>query len=281
MTPSGPSRPWAGPWLAPALALGLAGLALPLLRTALLAWEAPWDRVLHDARLLQSATFTAAFALVSVALEAALGLALGLALARPLPWGGLWRACLLLPWALPAVVSTRLWAWLFNYQFGLANLALRGLGLDPVNWFAAPLSAWAALLLVEIWKTTPLLALLLLAGRRQISHSVYEAAALDGASSWRSFVSITLPLLRPVLLVALLFRLVDALRLFDAVWVLTGGGPARATESLTFYTYALFFREGDAAYGSLVSLLYGLALLLAAAWVSRLGRFERDLKEAA
>jgi multiple sugar transport system permease protein len=275
------ARSWAWPWLAPALALCVLGLGLPLLRTAFLALDAPWARLWSDARLLHSAAFTLGFALVSVALETALALALALALARPLPWSGLWKACLLLPWALPAVVSTRLWAWLFNYQFGLANLGAQGLGLDAINWFAGPLTAWIALLVVEIWKTTPLLALLLLAGRQQISDNVYEAAALDGAGPWRSFSAITLPLLRPILVVALLFRIVDALRLFDAVWVLTGGGPARSTESLTFYTYALFFREGDAAYGSLVSLLYGLSLLLAAVWVSRLGRFERDLKEAA
>jgi multiple sugar transport system permease protein len=181
---------------------------------------------------------------------------------------------------MPAEVSTRLWAWLFNYQFGLFNLLFARAGIAPVNWFAAPLSAWAALTLLELWKTTPLLALLLLAGRQQIHDSVYEAASIDGAGPWRSFRSLTLPLLRPLLLVAVLFRLVDALRVFDAVWVLTGGGPARATESLTYYTYALFFREGDQAYGSLVSLAYGLALLLAAVGVAKAGRFETDLKEA-
>lgn len=272
---------WAWPWLAPALLLCLAGLALPLLRTAGLAWDAPWSRLPHDARLWHSVAFTVSFALVSVAVETALGLALALAMARPLPLGGLWKACLLLPWALPAVVGTRLWAWLFNYQFGLINLGLQALGLQAVNWFAAAPTAWLALLLVEVWKTTPLLALLLLAGRQQIAEPVYEAAALDGAGPWRAFRAITLPLLRPVLVVALLFRVVDALRLFDSVWVLSSGGPGRATESLTYYTYALYFREGHVAYGSLVSLLYGVALLFAAVWVSRLGRFESDLKEAA
>lgn len=280
MTVARPQR-WAWAWLAPAIALALLGLGVPLARTAALAADASWARLAGDARFWQSAAFTLGFAGASVALEAGLALALACALARPLPWAGLWKASLLLPWALPAVVGTRLWAWLFNYQFGLFNLLFERLGWAPLNWFAAPLSAWAALLALELWKTTPLLALLLLAGRQQIGAPVYEAAALDGAGPWRSFRHLTLPLLRPVLLVAVLFRLVDALRVFDAVWVLTGGGPGRSTESLTYYVYALYFREGDAAYASLVSLLYGAALLAAAAWVARAGRFEADLKEAA
>lgn len=275
-------RGWALAWLAPALALVAAGLLWPSFETLRLALGEPGGaaRLAADPRLLNSLAFTLSFAVFSVGLELGLGLLLALALARPLPLAWLWRSCLLLPWALPSVVSSRLFAWLFHYQLGFVNQALEqaGLGLR-VNWFAEAWSAWAALLAMELWKTTPLVALILLAGRQQVPGQVYEAAALDGAGSWSAFRHVTFPLIRPFLVVAGLFRLVDALRVFDSVWALTGGGPGQATESVSFYAHALHFRSFEPGYASWVSLGL-LALVLAAAWaVARAGRFERDLRE--
>jgi multiple sugar transport system permease protein len=256
----------------------LAWLAWPLALTVQDALGAPQASAPSLARAFR---FTLGFALLSVSLELVFGLAVGLALARPLRFSWLWRACLLLPWAVPTVVSAKAWAWMFNYQLGLINLLLLQAGLldEGINWFMRAGTAWGALLAVELWKTVPLVALLVMAGRQQISQTAYEAAALDGAGDWRRFWHVTLPQLRPWLVVAALFRMVDALRIFDSVWVLTAGGPAGATESLSLAAYRLYFQMGDAAAGARASLWTGAAILCVAAALVLLGKFGEDLKE--
>ncbi len=269
--------------LAPALAWMLLWLGLPLVEALAASFSGAggWGRLLEGGEFARSLGFTLSFSFVSVGLEMLAGLALGLALARRLPLAWLWRSCLLAPWAVPSVVSAKAWAWLFNYQFGLVNLLLvrSGLASQPVNWFAYRSTAWAALLCVELWKTVPLVAILLLAGRQQIPQSLYEAAALDGASAWKAFRDVTLPLLRPYLVVAGLFRMVDALRIFDSVWVLTGGGPAGSTQSLSYYAYTLYFHDSNFVAGSRVSLVSALLILALAGLIAWRGRFGADLKE--
>lgn len=274
---------WPWLWLSPALALIAFGLLAPGAQTVTMALEKISDlpRLAGDARFISSLRFTLAFAALSVPLELAAGLMMGLALAKPLPFSWLWRTCLLLPWALPSVVSSKLFGWLYHYQLGLVNLLLEQLAAGyRVNWMAQPWSAWTSLLSLELWKTVPLVALLLMAGRQQVPMSCYEAAALDGAGAWKAFRHVTLPLLRPFLVVAGLFRLVDALRIFDSIWALTGGGPAQSTESLSFYAHALYFRDFDLPYGAWISLSAAALALAAALLITRSGRFEADLKEA-
>jgi len=198
--------------------------------------------LLSDARFWSALRTTAYFTAVAVAVEILLGLPLAMLLQRS---GGLFRAAMLLPWAVPTAVSARLWAWLFNSDYGLLHR------LAPaVDWLGSPRVALHAAILVDVWKTTPFVALLLLAGLQSIPEDVIKAARVDGARAFRIFRSITLPLLKPALLLALLFRSLDAFRVFDAIYVLTEGGPGNSTETLSIYAYKTLLRAGDFGYGS-------------------------------
>jgi multiple sugar transport system permease protein len=199
----------------------------------------------RDARFWSALATTVEFTAEAVSAELLLGFAVALVLQRA---GGLLRAVVILPWAIPTAVSARMWAWLFNAQYGLLHR------LAPqVDWLGAPSTALQAAILVDVWKTTPFVALILLAGLQAIPEGVYEAARVDGATRFRIFATITLPLLKPAVLVALLFRSLDAFRVFDAIYVLTEGGPANATETLSIYAYKTLMRSGDFGYGSTLS----------------------------
>lgn len=206
--------------------------------------------LLQDARFWTALGNTAYFSIVAVALELTLGLTFALLLSSSVPGRGLLRAALLVPWAIPTVVSAKLWAWLFNPDYGLVT---RLLPVSDVNLLGTPGLAMHAAIVVDVWKTTPFVALLLLAGLQTIPQDLYRAAEIDGASRFRAFRSITLPLLKPVIGVTLVFRTLDAFRVFDAVYVLTGGGPANTTETLSIYAYKMLMRAGDFGYGSALS----------------------------
>jgi multiple sugar transport system permease protein len=231
-----------------AVAPVLAALWLSLHRSILVFHERRFVGLLNYAFLLSDARFwnalgtTAYFTLVAVGVEVLLGLPLALLLQRS---GGVFRAAMLLPWAVPTAVSARLWAWLFNPQYGLLHRIL-----PAVDWLGSPRVALHAAILVDVWKTTPFVALLLLAGLQSIPDDVVKAARIDGAGPARIFRSITLPLLKPALLLALLFRSLDAFRVFDAIYVLTEGGPGNSTETLSIYAYKTLLRAGDFGYGS-------------------------------
>jgi multiple sugar transport system permease protein len=228
--------------------------------------------LLGDARFWSALGNTGYFTLVAVAVELALAVPLALLLNRAFPGRGLLRASVLVPWAIPTVVSARLWAWMFNPDYGLIN---RLLGGAEINWLGAPGYALHAAILVDVWKTTPFVALLVLAGLQGIPEDLYKAARVDGASTWRQFRSITLPLLKPALLLAVLFRSLDAFRVFDAIYVLTEGGPANTTETLSIYAYKTLMRSGDFGYGSALSVATFLGVvLLATVWLRWLGREE-------
>jgi len=218
--------------------------------------------LLRDPRFWTALLNTAYFSLVSVALELALGLAFALLLdarAAPGPGRGLLRAAILVPWAIPTVVAARLWAWMFNPSYGLIPHLLP---IHDVDWLGTPGWAMHAAILVDVWKATPFVALLLLAGLQTIPGDLYRAAELDGASRFRAFVSITLPLLRPTIALCLVFRTLDAFRVFDVVYVLTGGGPANTTETLSIYTYKTLMRAGDFGYGSTLAVATFLCVLV-------------------
>lgn len=212
----------------------------------------------RDARFWNALSNTAYFTVLSVGFEFLLGLALALGLNRAFPGRGLLRAAILIPWAIPTVVSAKLWAWLFTPGYGLINYLL---DRPDVDWLGAPKLAIHAAVLVDVWKTTPFVALLLLAGLQVIPEDLYKAARVDGASSWRMFREITLPLLAPAIAVTLLFRTLDAFRVFDAVYVLTGGGPANTTETLSIYAYKVLFSTLQFGYGSALSLATFLCVL--------------------
>lgn len=223
--------------------------------------------LLKDARFFAALGHTAYFAVVAVTLELLLGLAFALLLDASFKGRGLLRAAVLVPWAIPTVVSARIWAYLFNPDGGLITRMLPG---QDVNLLGAPGWAMHAAILVDVWKTTPFVALLLLAGLQTIPADVYRAARVDGARPLRIFWSITLPLLRPTIAVALVFRALDAVRIFDAVYVLTEGGPANTTETLSIYAYKTLMRSGDFGYGSTLAVATFLCVAIFAAAYLRL-----------
>ncbi len=200
----------------------------------------------------------------SVAAELVLGMLIALLIDRSFHGRGIVRASVLVPWALTTVVSAKMWAWIYDGRYGIVNDLLTRLHVidQPIIFLVRPEVTIWAMVAAEIWKTTPFMALLLLAGLQLIPHELYEAAALDGASRWGAFWRITLPLLRPTILVALLFRTIDAVRMFDLPRVLTNGGPGKSTETVVLYTYNTFFTALNFGYGSTMAVMIFLIVLL-------------------
>jgi multiple sugar transport system permease protein len=172
-------------------------------------------------------------------------------------------------------VAALIWRFMFESPGGLASAMVARVGGTAPTWFADAIAAWVPLVLADVWKTTPFVALLLLAALQRIDGALYEAAAVDGARSWRQFVEITLPQLRSALLVAVLFRALDAFRVFDIVYVMTAGGPGTATESIALYTFRMTLQNLRFGFGSALSVMIFLAAFLGALAAIRL--FGRDV----
>ena len=225
--------------------------------------------LMRDARFRGAVGHTGYFVLVAVTLELTLGLAIALLLHQKFPGRGLARALVLIPWAVPSVVAARFWEWTLNADFGVLNFLLR----TRINWLGDPFWAMHAAILADVWKTTPFMVLLLLAGLQVIPEHLYRAARIDGANSWQAFRHITLPLLKPIILLALLFRTMDAARVFDLIYVLTGGGPGNQTETLVIYAYNLLYRTLQFGYGSSVAVAtFFFIVLLSLAYLRELRR---------
>lgn len=207
--------------------------------------------LISDTRFWNALRNTVYFTSLSVSLELLIGLGIALLLARPFRGRGIARALILIPWIIPTVVSARMWQWMFSPDLSILNYLLH----VKINWLGSPFWAMNAAILMDIWKTAPFVAILLMAGLQVIPKEFYHAALLDGAGAWRTFRYITLPLLKPVILVALIFRTLDAFRVFDAIYVLTGGGPAGTTETLSVYAYKVLFQTLQFGYGSTLALV--------------------------
>lgn len=255
--------------LAPALAI-LAVFALYPIVGAI-ATSRDYDRLLEEPEALDSIRYTLFFVSWSVTLEIVLGLAIALAIHRTFPAA---RASVLVPWALPTVVASMIWRYVFDDRYGILNYLLFGNDLAAYHsWLADPMSAQILIVAADVWKTTPFTALILLAGLQSIPEEYHEAARVDGAGAALRFFSITLPLLRPALLVALLFRTMDAFRVFDLVFVLTQGKGG--TSVLQFLGYKVLFGRQDAAFGSAIScVVFGMIAIVAIFYV-RLFREDR------
>ena len=221
-----------------------------------------WFGVLADPVWWQAVWRTLWFAGVSVALETVLGLVVALALNVRFPLRALVRAAILIPWAIPTVVSARMWGWMLNDQFGILNHVLMGLGLlsQPVAWTADPQLAMWAVVMVDVWKATPFMALLTLAALQMLPTDCYEAARVDGIHPVRVFFRVTLPLIRPALMVAVIFRALDALRVFDLIYVLTAN--SRTTQSMSVYARQWLVDFQEVGYGSAASTLLFLVIVL-------------------
>jgi ABC-type sugar transport system permease subunit len=234
-----------------------------------------YGALLSDPRFWGAVRNTALFTVITVLAELALGMALALGLERIVRGRGLARVLVLLPWAIPTAVAALIWRFMFEGETGVANEILVSLGLldRPLIWFVGSTSAWVPVMLADIWKTTPFVTLLLLAGLQNIPEPLYEAARMDGAGAWGRFREITLPLLWPALLVALLFRTLDALRVFDLVYVLTGGGPGTATEPLSLLAFDALLQNLRFGYGSAISMtVFVTAFFIALVFIRVLGR---------
>ena len=225
-------------------------------------------RLAHDSRFWNALWNTAYFTAVSVTLELVLGLVIAVLLQRTFRGKGLMRAIVLIPWAVPTVVSARIWEWMYNADFGVFNFLLG----TKLNWLGSPAWAMHAAILMDAWKTVPFVAILLMAGLATIPGELIQAARVDGASSWMIFRRIVLPMLRPLILVVLIFRTIDAFRVFDSIYVLTGGGPANATETLSIYAYKILFQTLQFGYGSALSVMVFLGVALVTVLYARLLR---------
>jgi multiple sugar transport system permease protein len=231
-----------------------------------------YQRMLGDGRFWQSLGNTGIFTVISVFLELLLGLGVALILNKSF-WGrGVVRTVAIIPWALPTAVMGLAWAWIFNDQYGVVNDLLLRLGLidTGINWLGTPTLAMTALIVADVWKTTPFISIILLAGLQSISEDLYEAHRMDGASPWQSFTQITLPLLMPQILIALLFRFAQSFGIFDLVQVMTGGGPAGSTETVSIYIYSTVMRYLDFGYGAALVVVTFLLLVFAVAIISGL-----------
>ena len=264
-------------FVAPALVVMVTVALLPIAATA---WEAlhrhdlrlPWlgrpfvgvDNFIEaagDPRLRAALLHTLSFAAVSVPIELAAGVALALLIHRRAWYRPLARVIALLPWALPTVVAALVWRFMFEAQAGVLMTSLQQAGFGS-DWFADPWLAWLPIIAADVWKTTPFVALLVLSGLQTIDPLLYEAARVDGAGPVRQFITITLPLIWPSLLVAGAFRVLDALRIFDIPYVMTGGGPGTATEPLSLYAFIAVMQRLRFGYGAALALIV-FALTLA------------------
>ena len=237
----------------------------------------PSGRLLYDGLLVDPVWWravwnTVRFAVVSVACETVLGMVVALALNAEFRGRGIVRAAILIPWAIPTIVSAKMWQWMLNDQFGIINVVLLNLGLvdSKIAWTASADTAMVAVLIVDIWKTTPFMALLILAALQMLPREILEVAKLDGANPWQIFWRVTLPLIRPAVMVAVIFRALDALRIFDLIYVLTPNNVQ--TKSMSIFARENLFEFDKFAYGSAASTLLFLIIgLLTIAYI-RLGR---------
>ena len=224
-------------------------------------------RMAQDGRFWQSLGNSAVFTVFSVLLEFILGLGIALVLNQTFKGRGIVRTIAILPWALPTALIALAWTWIFNDQYGVVNEILLRLGIiqTGINWLGNPTLAMVSVIVADVWKTTPFISILLLAGLQSIPSDLYEAQAIDGATPWQSFQQITLPLLLPQIVIALLFRFAQAFGIFDLIAVMTGGGPGGATETVSLYIYATIMRYLDFGYGAaLVTVTFLLLVLIVA-----------------
>lgn len=252
--------------VAPALAVLLALSIYPLLYSITISLQqetasgivwtlAHFKRLLTDNFFRTAMAHTLVYAVAALTCEFLIGLGLALLLNQQIRGRGLFRASLLVPMMLPTVVVGVVWRLLLNPNFGAINGTLKQLGVNTegLTWTASPRLAFVAVVAVDVWQWTPFVFLVLLAGLQAIPQEPYEAALIDGSSRWQTFRHVTLPLLKPAILIVLLLRTMDLLRVFDQIFILTEGGPGFATEMISLYIYRTAFRFSDFGYAAAMS----------------------------
>jgi multiple sugar transport system permease protein len=249
--------------LAPTVAVLLALTIYPLIYSVKISLQGEsgnwtlqnFTRLIGDQFFLSALAHTVVYAAIALTFEFLIGLGLALLLNEQMRGRGVFRALLLLPMMLPPVVVGVVWRLMLNSNFGAVNGTLKrfGLNTDALTWTASPKLAMATVVIADIWQWTPFMFLILLAGLQAIPQEPYEAALIDGASTWQTFRHVTLPLLKPAILIALLLRTMDLLRVFDQIFILTEGGPGFATETVSLYIYRTAFRFSNFGYAAAMS----------------------------
>ncbi len=221
-----------------------------------------FSRVVQDRRVHSTLLFTLIFTVISVFLELVLGLTLAIIMNQAFKGRGLIRTMSLIPWAIPTAVAALIWSYLYNGSSGIISHVFSYIGLiqSPAAMLNSSGNALMGIIIADVWKTTPYMALLLLGGLQTIPNALYESSSLDGATRWQQFRHITLPLLKPSIFVALLFRTLDAFRILDLILVLTGGGPGGTTESISLYAYRVMFSQTRFGYGSAIVLVMAIVV---------------------
>jgi multiple sugar transport system permease protein len=249
--------------LAPTIAVLLALTIYPLIysiKISLQSDSGSWTlqnftRLVSDQFFLSALAHTVVYAAIALTFEFFIGLALALLLSTQMRGRSVFRSLLLVPMMLPAVVVGVVWRLMLNSNFGALNGTLKGIGIntDALTWTGSPRLAMASVIVADVWQWTPFMFLILLAGLQAIPQEPYEAALIDGASGWQTFRHVTLPLLKPAILIALLLRTMDLLRVFDQIFILTEGGPGFATETVSLYIYRTAFRFSNFGYAAAMS----------------------------
>lgn len=304
-TPISPGRSWRQRFdtavlpvalVTPALVLIAGLIGWPVLRTAWLSFREAglrsltsgisefvgldnYTAVLTDPDLRRVVVVTLVFGLICVIGTMTVGMAAALLLNRPFPGRVLVTLAVLLPWAMPRVAAATVWKWMFNDRYGFVNWSLSSLGLDfdGYAWFISPLPAFFAIGVVVIWQSFPFVAISLLAGLQSIPDDVVDATRIDGASAWQRLRYVILPMLKPVLLVLVVLSTIWDFKIFDQVFVMTGGGPARSTEVLSIATYREAFTQLDFGLGSALAMLMFVILAVVTVVYIRLIKDEEGL----
>lgn len=259
-------------WVAPSIAVLLALSIYPLIFAVKVALTnasgsvtlANFTRLVQDGVFATAAAQTVVFTAIALAMEFVLGLALALLIDSLVRARSLFRAAVLVPMLLPPVVAAVAWRLIYNPQFGVLNGTLRRIGVNTaaLTWTNGEHSALLSVILVDVWEWTPFIFLLLSAGLQAIPQEALEAARIDGASYWQSLRDVTLPLLTPAIVLALLLRAMDLVRIFDQIFILTQGGPGTATETVSLYIYRTAFRFSNFGYAAAMSFVLLIATIL-------------------
>ena len=218
--------------------------------------------------------FTLVFTVTAVLLETFFGMLFALLLNETFKGRGFYRTIILIPWAIPTIVSAKVWKLIFDYTYGILNYLIVTLGFsdDKINWLGSSFAAFWSLITAEVWKTTPFVVIILLAGLQAIPQDLYQQAKVDGAGLFKRFWAITFKLIQPVLIIALIFRTIDSLRIFDLVYVLTGGGPGGSTKPLSMLGFEMYTNDLFGK-GSTVSLItFCIVFLITIAYL-KAGKF--------
>lgn len=237
-----------------------------------------WQRLLSDPRFWTALGNTATIVVASVSLEVLLGFGLALLLARPIPGGAFFRVLFIVPMALTPIAVGYMWRMLLNETIGPLNFLLQRVGLPPLGWVSSGLLPVVSIILVDVWQWTPFVFVLCLAGLQSLPHEILEAAELDGATTLQVLRHVTIPLMVPTLIATGLLRAIEAFKIVDTIFIITGGGPGTRTESLTLHAYYIGLNAFDLSYGATIAFALFLLVVVAATAFLRVTRRVRAVE---